>query len=498
MAFETALADTLTVPSYAYRPPIDAICVQGSYQIALYGRPASLAITVPYAPINAPLQVASRHNVYVSTFKADMDTSDSPATAPTEIALAIHLTGLGYREDMVGPYVIVDGCKYGLAEAKPMSNAVLIAKVENERNWRHERGRWGDLFCMCRWPFRPMCAKFSALARPHLACYPNDTLKHSPKCPFRSYRGGDPERSWELPAPGRDSAGRLRIHFVVPLDASLPRFRRRRTTKALGLLLSLVDKAGTQDWHGQSGRTFTEWGTALSSASHGLSVDGALLSEHLLMPGLGDDAEDEARLAMLRRMIAFTPHSSAVRRGILIGEVTDKKEVGDGASLYLRGLSAPLLLGPDALKRVKHSFSREWNAKKKAGSSCIAITVVECGPDGDFLVGRIALARVTRDYILVESIVEAAVVNGLVDERRVFLKPVRKPPGFPFRPDILLNDTVKPWPMEIYAFWTVRYQLDKDEKIRVYGELEIEVWVWNGRGEWTPFPPVASIPRNSQ
>lgn len=83
---------------------------------------------------------------------------------------------------------------------------------------------------------------------------------------------------------------------------------------------------------------------------------------------------------------------------------------------------------------------------------------------------------------------EAKVVNDLVDEGRCFLKPVRPVEGLPFRPDILLLDTREPMPMEIYAFWTPRYLREVECKKREYKRLEIVVWEWDGRRQRPAFP----------
>jgi hypothetical protein len=186
--------------------------------------------------------------------------------------------------------------------------------------------------------------------------------------------------------------------------------------------------------------------------------------------------------------------TAEVRRGIVVGEVERIEELPNGYAIKLKHMSTSLRLTASAHRRMARSFRREMNANKSKCARGIAIVVVEADRLGELVVGRIALAQSSLDFILVESRYEAQVVNELVEQGRRFLKPIRPVEGLSFRPDILLLDTPTPTTIEVYGFGGRKYLLQMERKEAEYKKLGQAHWSWRPKEEKTkqPFPPSTS------
>lgn len=122
------------------------------------------------------------------------------------------------------------------------------------------------------------------------------------------------------------------------------------------------------------------------------------------------------------------------------------------------------------------------------GTRIIAILIVEPKAEtntvfGDVVAGASMLT--TTEFIPISSSYEHTVARLLIDQRRVFEKPLRYDARDPVFPDFVLWDTaVGPRPMEVYGRDDAEYIRHREEKRRIYTALYGSGWCW----EWEVDP----------
>lgn len=276
----------------------------------------------------------------------------------------------------------------------------------------------------------------------------------------------------------------------------------QRTMRLRGLLHLLWSEAEINVWHprmdGKRDMGKVHW--YLNVAAENIVVGKTRLNDALLVmarnPAGGDAARNSSRYAQAvkrnRRLVVIAP----------LAAHTPEREA-EMWRLPISGFHGmPRLRLPKGSWEIcGKSFPREV-AAWRAGGQVIAIAEIEpqTTKDGGLPLAsvlQLALMQVNAQWIPVESSYELRIADMLVDEGRVFSKPLRfDATAETVFPDFILTDTETPAPLEVFGRTDEAYEVRKQEKVAYYtAQYGVSGWwCWNAATDpegrcIPPFPP---------
>src|SRR5690349_3523068 len=225
---------------------------------------------------------------------------------------------------------------------------------------------------------------------------------------------------------------------------------------------------------------------------------GAPLADVLYIPEVFS-AERKAEL-MERHLSAVNKIASGTtgprRLMLLVGEVKEFAAARSGQNLVVKHLPGCSFLLREALhRRMTARFDREltlWNAV--AGAHLIVIATVGVGSGGVPEIEELALMAVTENWIPIEHIYDAQLVDALTRDRRRFIKGLRYnlPASRPLAATVLSD--ARPSPSALYIIAPGAgpdYRSTLDELV---AESPLPAWIWNaGESAMPALPPQEQI-----
>jgi hypothetical protein len=161
--------------------------------------------------------------------------------------------------------------------------------------------------------------------------------------------------------------------------------------------------------------------------------------------------------------------------------------------LRIDGLSRPVHV-PAVLK--VNSQRRFKKILRNRQSRTLAIVWVE-EVDGALFARRLAWQHMTQAGIPVASKHEAHIANLLVDQRRLFEKPLRETyrvEDATLQPDFILLDTVDVWYLEVWGMRLKKYKERRKVKTDAYRKSGLKLWEWVAYHKHAPKPfPEAAV-----
>ena len=326
-----------------------------------------------------------------------------------------------------------------------------------------------------------------------LARMPGTGENHAPWCEFFGENSFSTENGGTLPAIIEQN-GIWDINLSSPLSVSTDLNKtaeishhagiNRSTTTLLGLLNFLFEKAETNVWrpNRKFDQSFSHVRKLVSEVSKKTVIDKTRVSRRLFIPEWLDNNLNASLESNQKNISKKTPQGTAA---IVIGKINawiESKKTPGGMGVGLNLLNDPLWMEPELAAKTIHSFGQLISEIRKKDRHILAIcSVFKTGKY--YTIGDIALMRVSKQFIPVDSSYELAVADRLVEEKRFFCKPIRSIPLFleqaGFLPDFVLTDCKHDWVMEVFGIDNdPEYLAQKGKKLAYYREHTISCWQW--------------------
>lgn len=328
---------------------------------------------------------------------------------------------------------------------------------------------------------------------------PEQGTEHAPTCP-----------SYELP-PSESGIGQLLGEAIINrgtdgvelrLDFPLTRYGGRsgayhpreaprevavgrKQLSLRGLLHYLWEQAGFNRWYPrmQGKRSYGVVRRFLLQASNHIEAKGLPLRDRIFMPE-PFAAEHAAEIAVRRRKalapLAFGDAPSRFNLMIAIGQLKALTPATVGHQLVLKHLpDYPLFLERGAAERAKRVFGREFVACASGQLKLVAACLIHARDERCSEIDALALMMASPQWIPLDFVSQADVVEKLVVEGRTFVKPLRydAPEPAPY-PDFLLLDTgARPVPLYIVSAFANK--AERCARLEAISRRESHGWVWD-------------------
>lgn len=231
----------------------------------------------------------------------------------------------------------------------------------------------------------------------------------------------------------------------------------------------------------------------LLQAADNKTAKGAPLSEVLYIPEVFS-AERKAELA--QRHLSTVGKIRATGAGprrlmLLVAEVKEFAAARYGHKLVVKHLpDHPFMLSEDLHRRLKARFEREitlWDAVAQA--HLVVIATFGVAPNGVTAVEELALMVANENWIPIEHIYDANLVNALTERRRRFIKALRyNLPGSQPLAAAVLSDTL-PSPVALYVVPPGTEPDGMRALESLVTESPLPAWVWTaGQGPMPTLP----------
>jgi hypothetical protein len=259
----------------------------------------------------------------------------------------------------------------------------------------------------------------------------------------------------------------------------------RKQLSLRGLLHYLWEQAGFNRWYPrmQGKRSYGVVRRFLLEACNAIEAKGLPLRDRIFMPE-PFVAEHAAEIAVRRRK-ALAPlcvgdSLSRLNLMIAIGQLKALTPATIGHQLVLKHLpDYPLFLDHGAAERVKRIFEHEFVACAGGQLRLVAACLIHARDEHCSEIDALALMMTSPQWIPLDFISQADVVEKLVAEERTFVKPlsydVPEPATYP---DFLLLDAgARPVPLDIVSAFSTKAA--RCSKLRAIGRREPRAWVWD-------------------
>ncbi|VVD31289.1 DUF1173 family protein [Paraburkholderia dioscoreae] len=350
-------------------------------------------------------------------------------------------------------------------------------------------------------PLRLVVRRYGALF--HLARWPEEGTHHNSKtCSFfaeateSGASAGDEQDAIRSTPAGLnarlDVSLTVRTVGTVKADGTAKaagRSTSRRTAPLLGFLQRVWQDAGLNQWSGGLQRN---WGTCSSQILAVLGegkINGKPIQDVVHVMRRYEESEQatiKAEFDSFLNRIRTTPTASD--RGVVIAEVKSIDPSKYGFILRLRQTFETFYASKQLVESAARSFRHAWPMIGKAEARIVAVLVIERTKDDNLRAIDLALQLCNRSFIPCDSSYEVDMANRLVEERRRFLKPIRRDDADKMLPDFRLLDTTPPTAIEVYGMESNdAYRARKTEKQALYARSK-EPCV-----EWVPPSPLGSV-----
>jgi hypothetical protein len=273
--------------------------------------------------------------------------------------------------------------------------------------------------------------------------------------------------------------------------------RRRMSLRAL--LHYLFERAGFNRWSPamEGKRNQGVLHKYLMEAAADISIKGEALADRLYVPEPFNEATRGDAAARRRQKLAMLrPTESGSPLALVMGEYKLCEAANGGRRVWIRHMpDAPLLIGEKTWRRMERSFAPLLQARD-ADTGCrlrlMLAALVQARREYTYEIDAASLMLASGDWIPLEGVHEAPLVQALVAQRRRFVKPLRydakSAAGFP-NAQLLDVGSVPAALHVVSAFMSTNDRAAKERSIARAGAAG---WVWRTDQSMPPFPGAIS------
>lgn len=275
---------------------------------------------------------------------------------------------------------------------------------------------------------------------------PDTGSRHHPGCPSYELPAQDSglgELLGEAVLESDTGSVNLRVDFpwmrtgrtgVVRGDAELPAEvvveKRRMSLRAL--MHYLFERAGFNRWTPamEGKRNQGVLYKYLMDAAADVSVKGEALVDRLYVPEPFNEATRSEAAARRRKKFAMLrPAEGSSPLALVMGEFKACEPAADGRRVWVRHMpDAPLLVGEKTWRRVERIFAPLLQARD-ADTGCrmrlMLAALVRARREYTYEIDAASLMLASSDWIPLDGVHEAPLVQALIAQRRRFVKPLR-------------------------------------------------------------------------
>jgi hypothetical protein len=379
-----------------------------------------------------------------------------------------------------------------------------------------------DNVCQCRQTGTRLYS-FSRGGTAGLAKYPDTGHYHVTDCRYWAARKEESGRTgYDEEAITEDENGNLAVRLRFPMTRRLkdpappaapatPRpaaQNRPSTITELGLLHLLWEEAGLHSWVPRySARNWATVRNLLLEAAAKIHRQGFRIIDRLVViPGMfGPNVHAQVQKDFIRKVTHSHATADQVERIFIIGQLSGMEQAQGQVELkmhFAKSQKLQLRASPALAASFKRRFAGveailrgDFRADK---DMIVALLVAEVSKTKGGLVADVvsgAHMPTTARFIPYASSYERTVANRLVDQCRMFMKPLRFDADEALLPDFILQDSTPNLPMEVYGRNDEAYLARKAEKRKLYEKLygPGRVWEWEvdpaRSSAVPPFPP---------
>ncbi|WP_331722998.1 DUF1173 family protein [Nocardia sp. NBC_00511] len=254
----------------------------------------------------------------------------------------------------------------------------------------------------------------------------------------------------------------------------------RCTVGLLGLLHYLWEDAHLNAYSPGQRRGWPQIRATLESQMQDCVLSRHALAEVLyLVPPYRPETADANRAAFAAFLTGLRSPREQVRRGLLLGELTEATASAHSVAYKVKHLPRTLYASHELHQRIlrshRHAFAR---AASQHGGHRIALFLIERSPKGYASVADAAVMLTTGDtYIPADSSHELVMANALQAAHRAYFKPVRYDHTSLVLPDFVLTD-VENTVVEVWGLDTPEYLRRKAIKVAQYAATDTTLIGW--------------------
>jgi len=297
-------------------------------------------------------------------------------------------------------------------------------------------------------------------------------------------------------APGRAF---VRGAALEPAEINAPRHR----MSLRAVMHFLFERAGFNRWYpAMAGkRTQGVMHKYLLEAAEGIQIKGTTLSERLYVPEQFHE-EHKYEIAERRRRkltVLQSPEDDVqFKMALILGEYKTEEASASGRKVWVKHMpDAPLFIDAKAWARVERVYGSLLDARDADTKTKLRVVLgalIYAKREHMYQIDTASFMLITDNWIPIEGVHEADLIQALTEQRRRFMKPLRydarSAAAFP---NVLLLDTgAKPTPLHVLsATMDAKERAAKERAAKAQGET---TWVWSTD---KPIPPLPQAVRSN-
>lgn len=294
--------------------------------------------------------------------------------------------------------------------------------------------------------------------------------------------------------------GRSMVRSAAQEPAEINAPRHRMSLRAV--MHFLFERAGFNRWYPamEGKRTQAVMHKYLLEAADGVQTKGVTLSERLYVPEQFHE-QHKTEIAERRRSklaVLQSPEDDVqFKMALVIGEYKGEEASPLGRKVWLKHMpDAPLFIESKAWERIERAYGGLFEARDadtKTKQRVVICALIYAKREHTYQIDTASFMLTTENWIPIEGIHEADLIQTLTDERRRFMKPLRYDARSvaPF-PNVLLLDTgAIPTPLHVVS--ALMDPHDRAAKEKVLKGQGITAWVWHTDKELPQLPQAAAF-----
>lgn len=288
-----------------------------------------------------------------------------------------------------------------------------------------------------------------------------------------------------------------------PAEITAPRHR----MSLRAVMHFLFERAGFNRWYPamEGKRTQGVMHKYLSEAADGVQTKGVTLSERLYVPEQFHE-EHKTEIAERRRSklaVLQSPEDDVqFKMALVIGEYKCEEASALGRKVWLKHMpDAPLFIDAKAWKRIERAYGGLFEARDadtKTKQRVVMCALIYAKREHTYQIDTASFMLTTENWIPIEGVHEADLIQALTEQRRRFMKPLRydarSAASFP---NVLLLDTgARPTPLHVVsASLDSQDRAAKGKALKAPGDT---AWVWSTDQKMPPMPAAAPLRTNEK
>lgn len=270
---------------------------------------------------------------------------------------------------------------------------------------------------------------------------------------------------------------------VPPAEINAP--RRRMSLRAV--MHYLFERAGFNRWYPAMEGKRSQWviHKYLMDAAAEIEMKGVRLSERLYVPEQFSE-ERKAAIAERRRNKLAILHSleddMQFKMALVLGEFKGSEASSSGRKVWIKHMpDAPLFIDIKTWERIERAHDGVLQASAadtKTKERVVLCALVYAKREYTYQIDTASLMLTTENWIPIEGIHEADLIQVLTEQKRRFMKPLRydASSAASFSNVLLLDTVAAPTPLHVISgFTTPKDRAAKEKAIKASGG---ETWAW--------------------